>query len=109
MLFNSLSFVAFFLIFYLLFLSFPQKHKWKIFLFGSWVFYAAFEPVYLFLLFFITAVDFWSGQEIYRAGRTKRKYLLLLALSANIGLLFAFKYVGFSYCPLAYLSTHSRG
>jgi len=93
--FNSLLFLVSFSIFYPIFLLTPWQHKWKIFLLASWIFYAAFEPLYLLLLFFITGTDFFVARAIYRSTtRKKRKAFLWLALVANIGVLAVFKYLG---------------
>ena len=62
----------------------------------SLVFYAWGEPVYLLLMLFSIAFNYLCGlgMERFPAPRV-RKGLMALALVVNLGMLFAFKYLGF--------------
>ncbi|HET9869583.1 MAG TPA: MBOAT family O-acyltransferase [bacterium] len=63
----------------------------------SLVFYGAFIPRYLWILFFTTGVDYWAGWRIHRApGLREKRPWLVLSLTANLGLLAYFKYSGFA-------------
>ncbi len=73
-------------------------HKWrKYWLLGaSYFFYGYWNPMFLLLLLFSTAVDYFCslGMEKYADGRI-RKGLLLTSIVMNLGLLFSFKYLDF--------------
>lgn len=93
MLFNSLNFLFFFVVFYLLFLAIPSKHRAKLFLAASFYFYLVSEPRYIFLFFFLIVVDFYCGRAIYC--KKDKKFFLAAALAINLGALFVLKYIGF--------------
>ena len=62
----------------------------------SLFFYFKTGGLFLFLLIFVTVVDFSCGLLIYGAGKKlTRKFYLLLSLISNLGLLGYFKYAGF--------------
>jgi alginate O-acetyltransferase complex protein AlgI len=63
---------------------------------ASCVFYMAWQPVYIVLLFSSCSLDYWVGLSMARARsqRTKRAWLLL-SLGGNLGLLGTFKYYNF--------------
>ena len=62
---------------------------------ASCVFYAAFIPLYLLILFGTIIIDYIAGIQIEHATGPKRKYFLVLSLVANIGVLAVFKYYNF--------------
>ena len=98
MLFNSLSFLAFFVVVYILFWclpTWPQK-KWLLIV-ASYFFYAAWNPPYAALLLLATLVDWWLARLIGRSeGRQQRRVFLVLSLVSNLGLLAYFKYGNFA-------------
>lgn len=97
MLFNSLSFLVFFIVAYALFWILPTwpKKKWLL-LIASYIFYAAWNPPYIALLLLSTSVDWWLARVIGRSENlSKRKILLLVSLACNLGLLGYFKYGNF--------------
>ena len=97
MLFNSLTFLVFFLIVVALHrLSFPWRVKKFNLLIASYLFYAAWNPPFVVLLWISTLTDWFVGKRMHRveAGRGRRA-LLLVSLSVNFGLLGYFKYAGF--------------
>jgi D-alanyl-lipoteichoic acid acyltransferase DltB (MBOAT superfamily) len=62
----------------------------------SLLFYFKTGGLFLFLLIFVTVVDYTCGLLINGAGRKwTRKFYLLLSLISNLGLLAYFKYAGF--------------
>jgi alginate O-acetyltransferase complex protein AlgI len=62
----------------------------------SLFFYFKTGGLFLFLLIFVTVIDYTSGLLINRAkGKCARKSYLLLSLVSNLGLLAYFKYAGF--------------
>lgn len=95
MLFNSLSFLYFFPIVTLLYFLVPHKNRWLVLLLASCYFYMAFVPIYILILFFTIIIDYVAGICIEKSKGKQRKYLLLLSLVANIGILAVFKYYNF--------------
>jgi alginate O-acetyltransferase complex protein AlgI len=95
MLFNSFGFLIFFPIVTLLYYLFPHKWRWAHLLVASCVFYAAFIPVYILILFFTIIIDYVAGILIEKANDRKRKIFLLLSIIANVGVLAVFKYYNF--------------
>ncbi|MEZ2418667.1 MBOAT family protein [Luteibacter sp. RCC_6_2] len=98
MLFNSLSFLVFFAIVFPAYLSLRSWGAKKTFLLlASYVFYAAWNPAYVFILAFSTGVDWWLARQLGReTSQVRRKCLLVVSLTANLGMLVFFKYGGFT-------------
>lgn len=94
MLFNSLTFLVFFVIVFTLHRLIPGWNGRKLLLlFASYLFYAAWNPPYVFILLFSTTLDWWLARCIWRStGERRRKLLLVLSLTSNLGLLGVFKY-----------------
>lgn len=97
MTFNSLTFVAFFAIVVLLHrLPFSWRAKKLNLLVASYVFYAAWNPPFVILLWISTLIDWKAAQWIQRTeDKVRRRWLLMISLVANLGLLGYFKYGGF--------------
>ncbi len=95
MLFDSISFIIFFIIVTPLYFLLPHKFRWFLLLAASCVFYMAFVPVYIFILGFTIVVDYIAGILIEKENGVKRKLFLSLSLVANIGILIVFKYYNF--------------
>ncbi|MBL0055973.1 MAG: MBOAT family protein [Chitinophagaceae bacterium] len=97
MVFNSLTFVAFFIVMLILHnLPFSWKVKKINLLLASYVFYAAWNPPFILLLWLSTVVDFFVGRALYnQQNKHKRKLLLVVSLIGNLGMLCFFKYGGF--------------
>lgn len=97
MLFNSYTFIAFFIIVLILHnMPFPWKVKKVNLLLASYVFYAAWNPPFILLLWLSTVVDFFVGRALYhQENKHKRKLLLVISLIGNLGMLCFFKYGGF--------------
>lgn len=93
MLFNSLSFLIFFAIVYLIYLIIPAKARKIFLLVASLTFYAFWNPAYLGLLVGSIAVTYLCGLLIPRLG----KKALIGSLIINLGILFVFKYLDFAY------------
>ena len=97
MLFNSLTFLIFFIIVFALHRLIPGWNRKKLLLLvASYVFYAAWNPPYVLILLFSTTLDWWLARLIWKheAGG-QRRALLVLSLASNLGLLGFFKYGGF--------------
>jgi alginate O-acetyltransferase complex protein AlgI len=94
--FNSLTFLVFFAVVLLLHrlpLSWTTK-KFNL-LVASYVFYAAWNPPFVLLLWISTIVDWFIARGIYAArdkGAAHRRAWLLISLGANLGFLGFFKY-----------------
>jgi len=96
MLFNSFEFLIFFPVVTILFFLLPHKFRWSLLLTASCIFYMAFVPYYILILFFTIIVDYIAGILLENEKNPKRKKLfLLLSLVANIGILVFFKYYNF--------------
>ena len=95
MLFSSLEFIYLFLpITLILYFLCPRRGRNLVLLVVSLVFYGLGEPVYLFLMIFTIAADYFFGLMIARSYRRggKPARILLAAVTVNIGLLGFFKY-----------------
>jgi alginate O-acetyltransferase complex protein AlgI len=95
MLFNSLAFFLFFPIVTIIYFLLPHKARWFHLLLASCVFYMAFIPVYILILFFTIIIDYVAGIVIEGAEGKKRKLFLIISLISNIGVLAVFKYYNF--------------
>jgi alginate O-acetyltransferase complex protein AlgI len=96
MLFNTLQFFLFLIAALALFYAAPVRWRRLILLAASYFFYMSFIPKYVLVLVALTAIDYTVAIGIERAtSRRSRKLLLILSLSANLGLLGFFKYFNF--------------
>ena len=95
MLFNSSEFLLFFPIVTLLYFILPHKLRWLHLLVSSCVFYCAFIPVYISILFLTIVIDYLAGIYIDKNQGRTRKVFLIVSLITNIGILCVFKYNNF--------------
>src|SRR4051794_19698016 len=95
MVFNSLTFIAFFIIVTTLFFVLPHKFRWLLLLSASCYFYMYFLPVYILILGFTIVVDYFAGIYIAKSEGKRKKIFLVYSLMANIGVLAFFKYYNF--------------
>ena len=97
MLFNSITFLVFFLVVFTIYrLPLPWRLKKTHLTVSSYIFYAAWNPPFVILLWLSTAVDWFVAKRM--AGTDdpgRRKLLLLASLATNLGLLGFFKYGNF--------------
>ena len=97
MIFNSLTFLVFFAVVHFIYalpLSWEKRktHLWL----SSYIFYAAWNPPFVVLLWISTLADWFAGQKIAQAKSKGRKKLFLgLSLAVNLSMLGYFKYGGF--------------
>ena len=96
MAFNSLIFLIFFAVVLCLHnLPLTWRAKKLNLLAASYVFYAAWNPPFILLLWISTLTDWYASRKIFTAtGNTKRLYLVLSIL-VNLGMLGYFKYGAF--------------
>ena len=82
MLFNSFTFLLFFAVVLALHRLLPSTRARNAMLLGaSYVFYAAWNPPYVLILWFSTALDWFLARCIFRsADPRRRRQLLLLSL-----------------------------
>jgi alginate O-acetyltransferase complex protein AlgI len=112
MLFNSFQFFIFFPVVTLLYFLFPYRYRWLHLLIASCIFYCAFIPVYIFILFFTIIIDYIAGLLIAGSEGRKRKWWLVASLVSNIGVLAFFKYYNFfadNFNALFHLAHFSNG
>lgn len=97
MVFNSLTFVAFFaLVVGLHALPLRWTTKKANLLVASYLFYAAWNPPFVVLLWISTVIDWWAANRLSRTDRpAARRGWLLVSIVVNLGLLGYFKYGGF--------------
>ncbi len=97
MIFNSYTFIVFFIIMLVLHnLPFPWKVKKVNLLLASYIFYAAWNPPFILLLWLSTIVDFFVGRALYlEQNKYRKKLLLVISLTGNLGMLCFFKYGSF--------------
>ncbi len=97
MLFNSLTFVVFFGV-VLLIHNLPMAWKAKKInlLLASYIFYAAWNPPFVILLWISTVVDWYAARQIQSSDQLgRRRAFVLLSMMANLGMLGFFKYGDF--------------
>jgi alginate O-acetyltransferase complex protein AlgI len=97
MVFNSLTFVVFFAVVLLVHnLPLPWSVKKLNLLVASYLFYAAWNPPFILLLWASTIVDWLVARQIHRQVTDgRRKAWLILSLVVNLGFLGFFKYGNF--------------
>lgn len=86
------------------------KKEWQsiLLLFASYYFYMAWNPWFALLILFSTIIDFSIAKLIAKNNNLlKKRSLLLISLSVNLGLLFYFKYTNFFLASLHHLLGHS--
>ena len=95
--FNSLAFLIFLPVVVTVYWLIPHRVRKYWLLAASYFFYGYWNPMFLFLLLFSTAVDYFCGlgMDRYRNNSKIRKLLLLTSICMNLGLLFTFKYADF--------------
>jgi len=97
MLFNSLTFVVFFVV---VVAAYWSIHSWNarknLLVIASYIFYGAWNPPFAALLFSTTAMDFWLGRQMSRAkGQRSRRAWLVASVCMNLSMLGFFKYGNF--------------
>jgi len=98
MLFNSIEYLIFlpivFIVYWLLKLNY--KYQNILLLISSYVFYGWWDYRFLSLIIFSSFIDYFVGKKIEKAnGKENKKRWLLVSLCSNLGLLAIFKYYNF--------------
>ena len=98
LLFNNGFFVYFFTLFILLFFALRNHHKARRYvfcIFSLYFFYKA-SGWFVSLVLVSAVVDFFLSNAIYREkSQSRKKFLLVLSILFNLGMLFYFKYTDF--------------
>jgi len=107
MIFNSLVFLIFFVVVFILYrLPLGWATKKAFLLVSNYVFFASYHPIYVWLLLFSTVVDYFAGWGMHKAdNRRGRTVLLVVSLVANLGLLGFFKYAQFALDNVGWLAS----
>ena len=97
MVFNSLTFAAFFACVLIMHaMPFSWTVKKRNLLIASYLFYAAWNPPFVILLWVSTIVDWYAAQKLVQAEKPgARRAWMLLSVVANLGMLAYFKYGNF--------------
>lgn len=99
MLFNSLEFLIFLPIVFLLYwyvFSKNLKSRNLFILFVSYIFYGWWDWKFLGLIFISSLADFYIGQKLFESENISRKrYYLISSIAINLGILGFFKYFNF--------------
>jgi alginate O-acetyltransferase complex protein AlgI len=97
MLFNSLTFVVFFtLVLAMHALPLSWTAKKRNLLIASYIFYAAWNPPFVILVWLSTIVDWHVAKAMYvESVQSRRRLLLTVSILVNLGLLAFFKYGNF--------------
>ncbi len=103
--FISYSFLVFFPVVTILYFWTPQRLRWALLLFASCIFYVAFIPAYIFVLFGLIAVDYTAGRLLGKATGAYRKCILLASVISTCAVLLVFKYFNFANENIAALSS----
>lgn len=94
MLFNSSEFMLFFPVVTILYFLSPHRYRWLLLLIASCIFYTAYIPYYIVILFIAIIIDYFLGIAIEKYEKHK-KILLIIAILSTCSLLFVFKYFNF--------------
>lgn len=96
MIFTSFNFISFLLLVIVLYWTLPHKFRWWLLLGASYLFYMSWEPAYILLILVSTAADYFFCRYLTASSENhKRRAGLILSITVNLGLLFAFKYYNF--------------
>jgi alginate O-acetyltransferase complex protein AlgI len=103
--FNSYEFILFFAVVLLLAPRFQTRARHIFLLAASYFFYATWNPPFVLLLIFTTALDYVCGGRIARArSKAARRAWFWASLACNLGILVYFKYGNFFVANLAFVS-----
>lgn len=95
MLFNSLQFLLFFIVVTLAYFGLKWRGRWILLLLASCYFYMVFKPAYILILLLTIVIDYVAGIWIEKSSGSARRWLLIISLVTNVGILAFFKYLGF--------------
>lgn len=104
MLFNSMPFIVFFLAVVVIYFLTPFRFRWFLLLSASYFFYMCWRAEYALLLLGSTSIVYLCSLGMASAeSKRRRKAFFWIALGANLGLLFFFKYFNFTLTSIDYV------
>lgn len=96
MIFNSIEYLVFFVITFILYYLVKDKYRYLVLLISSYIFYGFSNPKHILILLFITVVSFFSGKFINKEKQSKkRKIILFTSIILSVITLIYFKYSNF--------------
>ena len=95
MIFSSITFIQFFIIYFFLNLISPLKYRNYLIILGSFIFYAWWDAKDIWVPIFLTLIGFLGGKIL--SNNNNRKYILLIILIIIFTPLLILKYQGFFY------------
>ncbi len=96
MIFNSVTYVVFLVLFVSLFWVLPKRPRLWLILLASCTFYGFWRPEFLLVMFLSAYTDYFVAMRIEETDAPKkRRTWLLLSLTVNVGMLCYFKYLLF--------------
>ncbi|MBL7863237.1 MAG: MBOAT family protein [Cyclobacteriaceae bacterium] len=95
MLFNSISFLAFFPLVTVIYYLLPHRWRWLHLLLASCVFYMFFVPAYILILLITILIDYFAGIWIENTTGPKKRWYLWISIISTCLVLFVFKYYNF--------------
>lgn len=94
--FNSIQYLIFLPIVFILHWIIPQKYKWIVLLIASYYFYMSWNAKYVFLILFTTGITYFCGIALEKnKDKGRKKLILAITLIACLGVLALFKYGNF--------------
>ena len=100
MTFNSFAFLALHAFVVVAYFALPQRRRWPLLLVASYYFYMYWRVEYAAIMLVSTTIDYVAGLLMARwpgeALRRRRRWCLVVSLSANLAILFFFKYYAFA-------------
>jgi alginate O-acetyltransferase complex protein AlgI len=108
LLFNSIDFIIFFILFLTIIYAIKfRKFQHVFLLIGSYFFFYYSSNYLIVLLIFTTIWDFYFGEIIFKAKSKERKKLfLIISLAGNLGLLGFFKYSDFAIAQFNFVGNY---
>lgn len=96
MLFNSFTFIFFFLVVYITYRQLNHRQQNVLLLAASYVFYMSWNWKFLSLILLSTVVDYFCGIKVAESGTTRRKKAFVaVSVVTNLAILGFFKYYNF--------------
>lgn len=83
------------LLFLIIFINNKSTKRKIILLTASYIFYMYWNPAFICLILFSTAVDYYLSLLIVKSPQSKKKIFLFTSIFCNLGILFFFKYANF--------------
>ncbi len=93
MVFNSISFIIFLMITFIIYYSTGSKHRWVVLLTASYAFLAYANIIYIIPIFISSVSSYFIGIAISRSAHLKKKSLLGMNVLINVSMLIALKYL----------------